>query len=61
MSLSRLKKLQKSINDLVTSYSNNNIIGPIPFLEDAAVSVEQAIEEYSFYEAELEEVDDDSL
>jgi hypothetical protein len=46
MSISRLKKIKKSIDDLIAIYDAQYVEGPRAYLEDAALSVEQAIEEY---------------
>lgn len=46
MSLARLKKLKKNTEDLILSFDRDDILGPIPFLEEACENFESAIEEF---------------
>jgi hypothetical protein len=57
MSLARLKQLQKNTENLIISFENTNIIGPISYLEEISDLIEHAIDEYKMTYDVAEEED----
>jgi hypothetical protein len=55
LSLVKLKKLKKDIENLIDVYDSKDIIAPIPNLEEACECLESAIEEMTEYKR----IDDD--
>ena len=59
MSISKLKQVQKNVDNLIIFYENNNILAPISILEEVQELLQQAEEEINTYYSEIHDESED--